>query len=44
MKLMQIDNEIKKFNILVRGDQFVISVLEIDKETKSEVKSLLVDG
>ena len=38
MKLMQIENEIKKFNILVRGDQFVISVLEIDNETRREVK------
>lgn len=36
--LMQIENDIKKFNILVKGDQFVISVLEVNKETKHEVK------
>lgn len=38
MKLMLIENEMKKFDILVKGDQFVISVLEINKETEHQVK------
>ncbi len=38
MQLMKIEDRIMKFNILTKGDQFVISVLEGNIETRRQVK------
>jgi hypothetical protein len=38
MQLMKIEGQIKKFNILAKGDQFVISVLEKNGGANQEIK------